>query len=173
MRPRIGIAGALAAFAATAGGLWPPAAPAQAAQPPRQPPKFERIEDSPYLVLYWTCKKAGARSLVVEGLAEVPFRTASNIYRGEVTLVGLDAKGKRVSEATGYLPPVLHMTSSAPFTVALGLTGSEARVDLDYGFDFATHRGTDLERRSQAPPRLLPVAMGNFRWSVRNACPAP
>lgn len=170
MSNRAGAIGILVAVAVS--GLWALPASAQGAQAPKPAPKFERIEDSPYLVLNWNCKKEGARSLVVEGLAEVPFRTASNIYRGEVTLVGLDGKGRRVSEATGYLPPVIYMHQSAPFTVTLGLTGTEARVDLYYSFDHVNgNRGTDPERRSHRRHWVAPAGLANFRWVVSAACP--
>ncbi len=67
------IARVLVAAAVAAGGLWPSALFAQAAQAPQPAPKFERMEDSPYLVLYWNCKKTDAGALVMEGLAEIPF----------------------------------------------------------------------------------------------------
>lgn len=169
-----GSAPVMVVVAVAAVGLWPSTVLAQRSPAaPLPAPKFEWIEDSPYLVLNWNCNKGDGRSLVVEGLAEVPFRTASNIYHGELTLVGLDGKGNRVSKATGYLPPVLHMNYSAPFTVSLALTGSEARVDLHYAFDFSTNRGgqTDPQRFNRVEPRLVPAAAGQYQWYVTGACP--
>ena len=150
---------------------WLAGRPATAAQP--APPKFEWIEDSPYLVLSWNCQRPDARTLVVEGVAEVPFRTATNIYYGEVTLVGMNAAGRSVSTNTGFLPPVLYMYQTIPFSVVLGLAGTEVRVDLHYAFDLNTHRGGNSRGpgASIGRPRVIPAARGSFRWFVSGACP--
>ncbi len=166
------IARVLVAAAVAAGGLWPSALFAQAAQAPQPAPKFERMEDSPYLVLYWNCKKTDAGALVMEGLAEIPFRTATNISRGELRLVGLDAKGNRVSEATGYLPPVIFMKYSAPFTVELPLKGTENRIDLFYSYDYTGNRGGEGQKFMRGRQHAIPVGAASFTWSVPGACPA-
>lgn len=168
-RQRLSILGTILALTVNAG--WPVGPFDAAAQPAG--PKFQGIEDSPYLVLYWNCQRPDARTLVVEGIAEVPFRTATNIYYGELTLVGMNAAGRSVSTNAGFLPPVLYMNQTVPFSVVLGLTGSEARVDLHYRFDLNTNRGGNLRGPGArvGRPRVVPAERGTFRWSVENACP--
>ena len=173
MRPTPRIAGILVALAVAAGGLGPSAALGQAAPAPPPAPKFERIEDSPYLVLYWNCKRSESGALLLEGLAEVPYRTATNITHGELTLVGLDAKGQRVSQAIGYLPPVIYMTYSAPFSVMLPLSGTETRVDLFYAYDYSGNRGGEGQKFMRRHWSVIPVSNASFIWSVPGACPVP
>ena len=172
MKAKRDVVGILVAGALVATGLGTSPGFAQGT-PVRPPaPKYERTEDSPYLALHWNCKRTDAGALLIEGLATVPPWVATNIYHGELTLVGLDAKGKRQGEATGYLPSVLVMSSSAPFSVTLPLTGGEARVDLHYAYDFIGNRGGEGQKFTHRPWHVVPVGSARFNWSVPSACPA-
>ena len=85
---------------------WPRLALA-AGEPAPPPRSYGYREEAPRLVLSWNCLRSAPASLRVDGLAEVPVRSDSDIRGGQVRLVGVDAKGLPVGEAVGYLPPVL------------------------------------------------------------------
>jgi hypothetical protein len=162
MTSRRGILSVLAIVA------WaPPALAGQAPVP--APPTYAYREEAPRLILSWNCLRPAPGSLVLDGLAEVPVRSDSDLRGGQVRLVGLDAKGLPVSEAVGYLPPVLYRDQVAPFAVELPLAGREARVDLYYSFDYFEHNG-DGKRRA-AIRRFHPVGRQSFHWRVPAACP--
>ena len=101
---------------------------------PYPPPGFAHESASDLVELFWNCTRPQPETLLLDGLAFSTW-TAQDIRDLEFSLVGVDARGTTVAEASGAPQSlVLETMRSTPFQLSLRLTGSEARFDLFYQY---------------------------------------
>jgi hypothetical protein len=148
----------------TAGGGGPVAE--AAAQPPAA---YAHRVSSSHVDLYWSCARPDATLVQVEGVAANP-ASAQPVRRLELELVGVDARGRTLSETrTEAAESQLFTAQSTPFALTLRSAGGESRFDLYYSYVFQDNGGSDrlMSRvRATAPLRM---AQTN-RFLVRDAC---
>jgi hypothetical protein len=136
--------------------------------PGSSPDTFAHRVTDGHVVLYWNCSR-DAGLLKLEGVAQNPWE-AQPIRFLEFDLVGVSAQDRTVSKATGATPDIQILTNQiAPFHLDVKPTGSEARFDLYYRYQFleGENMGARLAGPLAALPRLL--AQGNDSV-VRDAC---
>jgi len=143
---------------------------------PYPPPGFahQRISE---VELYWNCTQPTPDRLLLQGVAV-------NVVEPEVrslefTVVGVDAHGATVSEATGTARKfVLGTMQSTPMEVEVRTTGHEVRFDLLYRYEAPlSGPGGNSELPDGAPAvRLVAthpflLAQGVNQMMVRDICP--
>ncbi len=88
---------------------------------------------TPDVEVYWNCTRPEQGTLDVDGV--VHNFGGRDVRFVELDLVGVDARGHSVSEATTSLPIiVLHLNQTEPFHLRLRTAGSEVRFDLYYQY---------------------------------------
>jgi hypothetical protein len=141
----------------------------QAAPPAYPPDAFaHRVADS-HVVLYWSCTRAEAGLLRLEGVAHNPWE-AQPIRHLEFELIGVDAQDRLVSRATGSARDIQIFTNQiTPFHADLKTTGAEARYDLFYQYKFSEADLQDARLAGSGVGRPRFFAQES-RSIVRDAC---
>jgi hypothetical protein len=126
-----------------------------------------RVTDG-HVVLYWNCAREGGM-LKLEGVAQSPWE-AQPIRFLKFELVGVGAQDRSISRAAGEARGIQISTNQiAPFHLDLNATGSEARFDLYYRYQFL--EGEEMSARLAGPPEALPRILAQTNVSlVRDAC---
>ncbi len=149
------LVGGLAACAGAVGPL-----PPNAEQFPYPPPGFAHRVASPAVELFWNCARPAPDTLEVAGLAFNPW-SGEDIQFLKFDLVGVDASGRTVSEATGMARDLSVGTMDAtPFQLTLQTAGTETRFDLFYQYRYQEPGDTGGGgERSSLPAGALPVRL--------------
>ena len=156
---------AIGASACAANGTWQARA---AESTPYPPPGYAHTVSSSQVALYWNCSRSEPGVLHLTGVAVNPWSDQA-VRRLEFDLVGVDARGRSVSEAKAEVSNLnLGTNQSAPFSMDLRTTGTEVRFDLyyDYQFQEGDHHPL-IAKAAWGPPILL--AQTN-RLMVHDAC---
>ena len=138
-------------------------------QPPASPDAFAHRTASNHVVLYWNCARPAPEVLRVEGIAQNPAES-QDIRFLQFELVGVDARGRDVSEVQGEArDPRIGTNQSSPFLLDLRTKGDEVRFDLYYDYQFL--EGDQANALLAGPPMVLSrlTPQGN-RFLVRDTC---
>jgi hypothetical protein len=143
---------------------------------PYPPPGFTHRQSSIAVELFWNCTRPAPDKLLLQGIAANPAQ--SEVRSLEFILVGVDARGREVSEARDAGPGfILATMQSAPIRLELRTTGKEIRFDLFYQYQSSDQGGNDMTglrgegspvRRVSDSPFLFVQA--TTRLMVRDAC---
>ena len=140
------------------------------ATPTPYPPPGYVHRVGPYPVeLYYNCSTPSPGALRLDGLAFNPW-SSQPVRALEFELVGVDARGWSVSEATAEARDYqLFTNQSTPFQLDLKTVGSEARFDLYFSYQFQEgDHGDFISKVAWRGPVLL--ALQPNRSLVRDAC---
>jgi hypothetical protein len=129
------------------------------------------------LELYWNCTQPTPDRLLLQGVAVNVVEPEVRLL--ELTVVGVDARGATVSEATGTVRQfVLRPMQSTPMEVEVRTTGREVRFDLLYHYEAPAHGGGGMGELPAEAPAVRLVATHPFRLAqeanrliVRDICP--
>jgi len=144
---------------------------------PYPPPGFAHQRNYMVLELYWNCTQPTPDRLLLQGVAVNVVEPEVRLY--ELTVVGVDAHGATVSEATSTPRQyVLRTMQSTPMEVEVRTTGHEVRFDLLYRYDSPSHGGGGMGELPAGAPAVRLVATHPFllaqevnRLIVRDICP--
>jgi len=144
---------------------------------PYPPPGFAHQSKSEAVELYWNCTHPTPDRLLLQGVAVN--RVEPEVRSLEFTVVGVDAHGATVSEATGTARKfVLGTMQSTPMDVEVRTTGREVRFDLFYQYQAPTQGGGEKSELPAGAPAVRLVATYPFllaqavtRFMVRDICP--
>jgi len=135
---------------------WPGTATENIDYPPLQ---FAHRVASPAVEMFWNCTPA-ADALQFAGVAFNQWFAGQVSYL-DLTLVGVDANGHEVSQAIAKETFQIFTLRYATFDIALKPTGTEARYDLYYQYQYRepgdrdTGGGTKNSQRQPTAPILL------------------
>jgi hypothetical protein len=124
------------------------------------------------VVLYYNCSTPSPGGVHLDGLAFNPW-SSQPVTELQFELVGVDARGRSVSEArTEARDLQLFTNQSTPFTLDLKTAGNEVRFDLHYAyrFDEGDHKDFRLSKAAWRGPILLAKQINWFL--ARDACSA-
>ncbi len=144
---------------------------------PYPPPGFAHQRNTDAVELYWNCTQPTPDRLLLQGVAVNA--VAPEVRYLEFTVVGVDAHGATVSEATGTARTfVLGTMQSTPMEVEVRTTGREVRFDLFYQYQAPTQSGGDKSELPAGAPAVRLVATHPFllaqavtRLMLRDICP--
>lgn len=96
--------------------------------------RFSHVWAAPHVTLYWDCAEVEPGVLRIEGVGVNEWEPVSPEFL-ELSLVGLDAQGRRLSQTKGSAQGAeLTKNFPAPFRLDLKQQGGEVRVDLGYRY---------------------------------------
>ena len=128
------------------------------------PPGFTHEVGSSAVQLFWNCSRPQPDTLVLDGLAFNPW-SASEVRDLEFRLVGVDAQGWSLAEATGEATyRLLGSMRSTPFQLVLRTSGGEARFDLFYRYHYrepGDGDGHDQPTHTRLPGGEAPVLLAS------------
>ena len=127
--------------------------------------------------LYWNCTQPAPDRLLLQGVAVNS--VAPEVRYLELTVVGVDAHGATVSEATGAArKSVIGTRQSAPIEMELRTTGREVRFDLFFQYQAPGQSGGEKSELPAGAPEVRLVATHPFllaqtltRLMLRDICP--
>jgi hypothetical protein len=136
---------------------------------PYPPPGYSHMVRTSDVALYWNCTRPDPALLQIDGVAFSPWATQPVRFL-ELDVVGVDARGRTLSEAATHAPDIqLFTNQSTEFQLTLRTTGGETRVDLFYRYQFQED-GDDRLEASLAWDGPIRLAQAQKQFMVRDAC---
>ncbi len=155
----------LSACAADGTPLFPAAAPN-----PYPPPTYTHRAATSHVELFYNCSTPSPGGVRLDGLAFNPW-SSQPVRALEFELVGVDARGRSVSEAKAEARDYQVFTSqSTPFQLDLKTVSNEVRFDLYFSYQFqeGDHPDFKVSKVAWRGPMLLAL---QHNWNlVRDAC---
>jgi len=142
-----------------------------AAPSPYPPPGYAHRVATSHVELYYNCSTPSPGGVRLDGLAFNPW-SSQPVRALEFELVGVDARGRSVSEAKAEARDYQVFTSqSTPFQLDLKTVSNEVRFDLYFSYQFQEgDHGDFISKVAWRGPTLL--ALQPNRSLVRDACSA-
>jgi hypothetical protein len=135
----------------------------------QSPAAYPHRVSSSHVELYWSCARPDPSLVRMEGVAANP-GSAQPIRRLALELVGVDARGRTLSESTTEATESqLFTAQSTPFALLLRPAGGEARFDLYYSYVYQDNGGSDRLMSRVRATTSFRTAQTN-RFLVRDAC---